>query len=149
MESEQLMLLFRARQRLCAIPAEQVAETMRPLPIEPLASGCTGVIGLCRVRGMSVPVVDVGALLGAGEEANSVRFIVLRIENRAVALAVEAVTGTRMVPSRALQDLPPLLGEANAALISAISAVDGAFLLVLRAARILADAHEAVAAAHA
>lgn len=150
MENQQLMLLFRARYRLCAIPAEQVVETMRPLPIEPLAVGSNAVLGLCRIRGASVPVVDAGALLNSAGEARAARFIILRVEDRTVALAVESVTGTRMVPSHALQDLPPLLGEASATLIGAIGAMDGAFLLVLRAARILAHAHEAVPeAAHA
>lgn len=144
MENQQLMLLFRARHRLCAIPAEQVVETMRPLPIEPLAGASSAVLGLCRIRGASVPVVDAGALLNAAGEASAARFIVLRVEDRFVALAVESLTGTRALPSHALQGLPPLLGEASATLIGAIGAVDGAFLLVLRAARILADAYEAV-----
>jgi purine-binding chemotaxis protein CheW len=146
-ENQQLMLLFRAHRHLCAIPVERVIETMRPLPIEPLAIASGAVLGLCRIRGTSVPVVDTGALFGAQGEAASARFIVLRIENRIVALAVESVTGIRAVPSRALQDLPPLLGEANAALVASIGAADGAFLLVLRTARILAEAHEAMAEA--
>ena len=147
MENQQLMLLFRAHRHLCAIPVERVIETMRPLPIEPLAIASGAVLGLCRIRGTSVPVVDTGALFGAQGEAGSARFIVLRIENRIVALAVESVTGIRAVPSHALQDLPPLLGEANAALVASIGAADGAFLLVLRTARILAEAHAAMAEA--
>jgi purine-binding chemotaxis protein CheW len=149
-ESQQLMLLFRARHLLCAMPMEQVIETMRPLPIEQMAAADGAVLGLCCIRGVSVPVVDVAALLGVGGDAKSMRFIIVRVEDRAVALAVETVTGARAVSLRSLQDLPPLLGEASAALISSIGAVDGAFLLVLRAARILADADEAFpAAAHA
>jgi purine-binding chemotaxis protein CheW len=148
-ENQQLMLLFRAHGRLCAIPAEHVIETMRPLPIEPLVAVSGAILGICCIRGASVAVVDAGVLLGiAGEDKT--RFIVLRVEDRVVALAVDAVSGVRAVSPRSLQELPPLLGEANAALVSSIGAVDGAFLLVLRAARILADAHEAFpAVAHA
>jgi purine-binding chemotaxis protein CheW len=149
-ENQQLMLLFRAHGRSCAIPAEQVVETLRPLPVEPLATAGGAVLGLCCIRGGSVPVVDSGALLGAADSAKNTRFIVLRVEDRAVALAVEAVDGVRVVPSRSLQDLPPLLSEASATLVSSIGALDGAFLLVLRAAHIFADAEQAFpVAAHA
>lgn len=147
-ENQQLMLLFRARHRLCAMPAEQVSETMRPLAVEPLAAAGDFVLGLCGIRGMSVPVVDAGALLGVAGRAQPARFVVLRVEDRAVALAVEAVVGVQTVSARTLQELPPLLGEASAALVSSIGAVDGAFLLVLRAARIL-SATEIPEAAHA
>ena len=146
MENQQLMLLFRARHHLCAIPAEQIIETMRPLPVEPLAAAGGCVLGLCEIRGDSIPVVDAGALLGVTGEARHTRFVVLRVEDRAVALAVEAVMGVRSVPSRRLQELPPLLGEASAALIASVGTADGAFLLVLRAARIMADAPVAVTA---
>jgi purine-binding chemotaxis protein CheW len=59
-ENQQLMLLFRARRHLCAMPTEQVVETMRPLPVEPLAAAEPFVLGLCRIRDTSVPVVDAG-----------------------------------------------------------------------------------------
>jgi len=120
---------------------------MRLLAIEPLAQSDGFVLGLCTIRGTSVPVVDVGALLGAGDAAQSTRLVMVRVEERVVALAVEAVLGIRAVASQSLQDLPPLLGEASTALIASIGAVDGAFLLVLQAARILADAHASVAVA--
>jgi purine-binding chemotaxis protein CheW len=135
-ENQQFMLVFEARRHLCAMPAEQVVETLRPLAVEPLAAAHDFILGLSAIRDRSVPVVDVGALLGTGGERNCTRFIVLRVEERFVALAVEAVLGVRKVASRSLQDLPPLLGEASTAHITSIGALDSAFLLVLRAGRV-------------
>jgi purine-binding chemotaxis protein CheW len=141
-ENQQLMLVFEARRHLCAMPAQHIVETMRPLAVEPLAATSDFVLGLSTIRDRSVPVVDVGALLGAGSERHCTRFIVLRVENRFVALAVGAVQGVRKASLQSLQDLPPLLGEA--AHIASVGALDSAFLLVLRAGRILADVAETI-----
>ena len=144
MENQQLMLVFEARHHLCAIPAQHLVETLRPLAIEPLAPAHNFILGLSTIRDRSVPVVDVGALLGAVGNRNCARFIVLRVDARFVALAVEAVLGIRKVASQSLQDLPPLLGEASNAHITSIGALDRAFLLVLQAGRILSDVADSV-----
>ena len=141
------MLLFRARDRLCAIPVAEVAEIMRPLPLERLAALPDFVLGLGGIRGASVPVVDAGALLGGGAVAARPpgRFVLLRVGKRSVALAVEAVVGVRSLATDALGTLPPLLGEAGRELIAAIGAADGEFLLVLRTVRLAAGSPEAPA----
>ena len=49
--------------RACAIPLQHVAETMRPLPIEPVAGTPGFVRGVSVIRGAPTPVVDLRALL--------------------------------------------------------------------------------------
>ena len=44
--------------RACAIPLDHVAETMRPLPIEPVAGTPGFVRGVSVIRGAPTPVVD-------------------------------------------------------------------------------------------
>ena len=112
---------------------------MRPLPVEPIASAPLFVSGLALVRGVPTPVVDAGRLLGAGDDGQPTRFVVVRVGERRVALAVEAVVGLRTLSAAALRELPPLIQEASADVIAAIGALDAALLVVLRAARLLPE----------
>jgi purine-binding chemotaxis protein CheW len=123
---------------LCALPLEQVVETMRPLPIVTMEGAPKFVSGLCLIRGVPLPVVDTGSLLG-GVESRPTRFVTVKDGTRLVALAVDEVFGHRAIPSDSLLELPPLLGTGRADLIAAIGAVDAELLLVLRTARIVPE----------
>jgi len=58
------LLLFRIGGRLCALRLESVLETMRPLPVEPMAGTPPFVLGISIVRGVAMPVVDPARLFG-------------------------------------------------------------------------------------
>jgi purine-binding chemotaxis protein CheW len=132
-------LVCRVRSRLCALPLAHVVETMRPLPVEPLSSTLPFVTGIAIIRGIPVPVVDAGAVLGTGEPPNPSRFVSLQVDGRSVALAVEGVVGIRDLTAEVFGDLPPLLREVAPDVVSAIGVLDAAFLAVLRATCILPD----------
>ncbi len=135
------MLLCMTGGRLCALPLAHVIETMRPLPIEPFGGMAPFVSGASVVRGAPVPVIDLGLVLGlaTGGEQQPGRFVLLRAGERRVALAVEAVIGIREIASESLGELPRLLNEAKAEVVSAIGALDSALLLVLEAMRLAPD----------
>jgi purine-binding chemotaxis protein CheW len=133
-----LSLFCRVRTRLCALPIEHVLETMRPLPIEPLAGAPAFVSGLAIIRGSPVPVVDAARLLGAGE-GRPARFVTLQTGGRRVALAVDGVVGVGTIPERSSHDLPPILGDVAAEFVAAIGTLDADLLLVLRAARLVPE----------
>jgi purine-binding chemotaxis protein CheW len=135
---QRLSLLCRVSAHLCALPLEHVVETMRPLPVEIVGSAPEFVSGLSIVRGVPLPVVDTGSLLGAGE-SRPTRFVTVKAGKRFVMLAVDAVLGLRAIPPDSLQELPPLLGDARAELITAIGAIDSELLLVLRTARVVPE----------
>jgi purine-binding chemotaxis protein CheW len=124
-------LLCRAGARLCALPIETIVETMRRLPIEPLARAQPFVLGMSVVRGAPVPVVDVAALLGE-PAVNPERLVTLRVGERVVALALNEVLGLREISGAAV---PPLLKDAAGEVVAAIGALDAELLLVLNAAR--------------
>jgi purine-binding chemotaxis protein CheW len=132
-------ILFRARERLCAVPVTQVREIMRPLPITFLADMPRFVLGLSRIRDTATPVVDAGALLGLESPAATTRFLILRIADRSIALAVEAVTGMHRIVRESLQGLPPLLRDSNGDMVSSIATLDKEFLLVLHTARLIPE----------
>lgn len=127
------------RTHLCAVPLEHVAETMRPMPVTPLAGAPSFVRGMSVIRGCAIPVVDGGSLLGSAAPASPTRFVTLKTDANHVALAVEEVVGIRSLAALALNDLPPLLRSVNADLVSAVGMLDRELLLVLQTARIVPD----------
>jgi purine-binding chemotaxis protein CheW len=133
-------LICRVRSLCCALRVSHVVETMRPQPLEPLTSAPGFVVGVAVIRGVAVPVVDVGALLGSSEPPRPTRFITLAIGQRSVALAVEGIVGVRILPDDALEELPPLLRDASLAAVERIGTLDASLLVVLRTARMVTDA---------
>jgi purine-binding chemotaxis protein CheW len=133
----QFALVCRVRERLCALPLSHVVETMRPLPIETLASMPAFVQGLARARGNPLPVVDLGGMLGASAPARATRFIMVRVEERRVLLAVEEVLGVRELNTAEAKDLPPLLGAGTESVVASVGVLDAALLVVLRGARLV------------
>lgn len=131
--------MCRVGDRLCAIPLADVVETMRPLPVEAVAGAPNYVPGVAIIRGEALPVIDVGALLGAGG-SRAGRFVTLRVADRRVALAVDDVVGVRALPSAALGRLPPLLRSAGAGAVSSMSALDSELLVRLDGAHVVPDA---------
>jgi len=129
-------LICRVRKRLCALPLEHVIETLRPLPVEPVAGAPAFVRGLSVIRGMPLPVVDAARLFG-DEDAQPERFVTLVAGTRRIALAVDSVLGVRSISRDALHALPPLLHEAGDDVIASIGLLDAELLLVLRSARLL------------
>ncbi|TAK22090.1 MAG: chemotaxis protein CheW [Chloroflexota bacterium] len=133
-----LYLLCRVRGALCALPLEHVVETMRPLPVEPLAGTPPFVRGVSIIRGVPLPVVDAALLVNAQHD-DPARFVTLRVGGRQVALAVNEVVGVRAIKPEGFHDLPPLLREVAADVITSIGALDHELLLTLQSARLVPD----------
>lgn len=108
---------------------------MRPLPVEPLLHAPSFVLGLSVIRGRAVPVVDLGRLL-MGEVSTIRRFISVRVQDRAVALAVSEVLGTRSLDLDRFGTIPPLLAAASE-VRGAIGMLDGRLLQLLDTVRLL------------
>jgi purine-binding chemotaxis protein CheW len=144
-------LVFRAGSLLCALRLDDVIETMRPLPIRPLAGTPAFVCGICVMRGMPTPVVDVARLLG-GEPAEASRFIAVRTERGPVAFATGQVLGIRPVTiGDATTGHVALLSGTGAAgpLVAGIAAMGAEPLLLLQSMRVVPDEVWASAAGQA
>ena len=127
-----LAIICRVRTRHCAFFAADVVEVMRPLPIEGVANMPAFVLGLSIIRGAPTPVIDAGALLGDDREsARPRRFILVRLDERRIALAVEDVLGVRALAGENVGVLPPLLQHAAGDVITALGTLDARLLLVL------------------
>lgn len=131
-------LIFRLGTARCSLPLHSVVEIFRPLPIEPIKDAPEFVLGLAIVRGEPVPVVDISQLV-TGRHGHPARFVVVQTGVRRVALAVDEVVGIRLLEAERLQDLPPLLGGSDSAVVSAIGTLDSELFMVLHASRLIPD----------
>ena len=134
----ELSLLCRVHPFVCALPLGHVIETLRPLTVEPLWGAPGFVCGLSIIRGVPVPVVDMGRLLGS-ERTRPTRFVTLRAGARTVAIAVDAVIGVRALGSAGTGELPPLLSGAGNAAVLSLGSLDRELLLVLKSGRLVPD----------
>jgi purine-binding chemotaxis protein CheW len=128
-------LACRVSSHVCALPLTGIIETMRPLPIEAFPRAPSFVSGLAVIRGAPTPVVDMRALMG--EAAGSVgRLVAVKIKERVVALAVDAVIGVHHLSTTRATALPPLLKNVAGDAVSAVSVRDAELLLFFESARI-------------
>lgn len=138
-QEARLVLIVRTRQRWWAMPLEHVVETMRPLPVEPVADMPGYVRGLSLIRGEPTVVIDLARLFDSGGAGPSNRFVVVRAGGRPAALAVEAVSGVHRVEAASLAEVPPLLRGASTQAVAAIGSLDRELLVVLETARIIPE----------
>jgi purine-binding chemotaxis protein CheW len=114
-----------------------VIETMRALPVKPVAGAPDFVLGLSIVRGVPVPVVHAARLL-ARLASPPTRFVSVRVGERRAILAVEEVLGVEAIEDGTLSALPPLL-EAGSEVVLRMGALDAELLCVLDTARLVPD----------
>ena len=135
------MLICRVGSRLCGLPLAHVVETMRPLPVEPLAHLPSFVDGVSIIRGRPIPVLDARRLLGEdGASGARTRFVTLELAERSAALSVDAVLGVRDIDVAELEQLPALLRDAQNDLVAALGTLDHELLVVLERSRLLPEA---------
>lgn len=130
-------VLFRIGAQLAAIPIGHVVEIMRTLPIDALADLPRGVLGVSRIRGEVVPVVDGSIVLNGAPGERRAKLILLRAGDRRVALAVDEVEGVHVLSREQRRALPPLLGDGKHA--REIAVHDRALVPVLDDVRLVSD----------
>jgi purine-binding chemotaxis protein CheW len=139
------LILLRSRGRTCALPAEHVVETMRPLAYDAMPGAPPCVLGVAVIRGEPTVVVDVGVVLdteatpGAALGEPSARFVTVKAGARTVALLVDAVLGLRPEPRATVGALPPMLRGARGDVVARIATLDAELLFVLECARLVPD----------
>jgi len=145
-----LSVVFRAGSLLCALRLDDVIETMRPLATRPLAGTPSFVRGICIMRGVPTPVVDVACLLG-GEQAEIIRFLAVRTERGPVAFATGEVAGIRVTAAGgpAADGHTALLTGASSRLVAGVGTIDTEPLLLLQSMRVVPDHVWAAAAGEA
>ncbi|MNS65122.1 CheW-like domain protein [compost metagenome] len=127
-----------AGDRAVAVPVDTVIETMRPLPVEPLAGLPPWVEGVALIRGRPTPVLNVAALLGESGQASLGAFVTVRAERCALALAVRRVTGVGSLEPGEWQALPSIAAGVTEA-VEAVGVLGARLTTVLSASRLIPD----------
>jgi purine-binding chemotaxis protein CheW len=131
-------LIFRAGSLLCALSLDEVIETMRPLETRPLAGTASFVRGISVLRGVPTPVLDVARLLGGGP-GEIERYVAVRTERGAIALATGAILGIRAVTAELAGGHPALLAGGGSRLVAGVATVGAEALLLLQSMRTVPD----------
>jgi purine-binding chemotaxis protein CheW len=137
--SNPVLLLVRIPGAVCGLMVGDVVETMRPLPVEPLANVPDFIRGIALIRGAAVPVIELAALFQAHSTGPITRFLTVRVGERCVALAVESVIGIAELDENRFAEMPPLLKSARTESIEAIGTLDAELLVLLRASRLVPE----------
>ena len=142
-------LIFRAGPLLCALDLDEIVETMRPLETRALAGTPSFVRGITVLRGVPTPVIDVSRLLGgAATTEQPDRYLAVRSERGAVALATGEILGIRTVEAEPTGGHPALLGGRSTRLVAGVGILGTEPLLLLQSMRAVPDeVWEAAAAA--
>ncbi|WP_257453894.1 chemotaxis protein CheW [Archangium lipolyticum] len=140
-QGSRCFLVVRAQEWMCALPLEEVEETMRPLPVAPVSAAPVFVRGVCLVRGTPAPVVSLAMLLGgqAVLSGSGRRFVSLRVPEGRLALEVDEVRGLRWVEEGQLDSVPPLLRATASGHLRHLGSLDGRLMAVLGAAHLLPE----------
>lgn len=101
---------FEIKGQIYAIEVEYVREIVRILEITPLPSSPRLIEGVIDLRGMVIPVMDLGRVLGRGPGSTSMRarIIVLEIDGLALGVWVDAATDVLTLDAQRLEDVPQL-----------------------------------------
>lgn len=124
-----------------AAPVERVQEILDLRPISRLPRAPASLLGMIDVRGRSVPVADLRALLGLGwgEDDHDTRILVLSLsDGRVVGLKADRVYEVAALDEARLERPDPERGWAMDA-VAGIGRREGRFVSVLDVDRLLAE----------
>jgi purine-binding chemotaxis protein CheW len=121
----------------------RIREIVRPIPTTPIPGSPVGVVGVIRLRGLVLPVVDLRArfaLSAAKPKADEQRFVVVTVDGRRIALVVDRVGDVVTVSRRDIRLARDTLSGASARFFVGIVTFHDRIVLLLNATRVLADA---------
>jgi len=130
-------VVFRIGRELHACDVAQVEEVVTGEPVHPLPDVPRPLLGVLRLRGGLVPVLDLAFALGLRlEEGREPDVMVLDAGERSVGVAVDEAREVAVFPASAVRPAPPHGPEPEAHVLG-IAQADGALVTLLDLAAVL------------
>jgi len=126
---------------LYGIDVAQVCEIVRCPALVPLPHAPALIEGVVDLRGVVLPIVDLGRVLGGPPVADPdrARVAVLRIDDLLVGLRVAAAVDVLSLPATQLEELPPLAAQAGYEVVRTVVRREGAPPLLVLALEALLE----------
>lgn len=137
-EARELIAFQVAGQEFC-VDVMSVREIRGWTPATPLPNAPPFVLGVVNLRGVVLPVIDLGARLGLGAATPSPRhvMVVAWIGERLVGLLVDSVCDIVTVTDAMIQPTPDVASEAVRSLVRGVLALDQRMMSLLQLEHIL------------
>lgn len=105
MPVEEDYLVFAAAGQKCALPALDVREVARQLPLTPVPGACAGVAGIINLRGHVLTALDTAVLLGLPRVSCRAANIIVAADGRFYSLLADAAGDMLRLPRESLHPL--------------------------------------------
>jgi len=132
-------LRLRVHQQDYAVELLKVQEVLLPVPVLALRDTDPAIRGVMNLRGVVVPVLDLGVWLGLEEVQDSpqTRFVVLEQNGDCLALRVSAVLDVHAVPDSRIEPPEHTLADPGSAMLRGVARLSSQPVLLLDAAALL------------
>ncbi|MCL1910666.1 MAG: chemotaxis protein CheW [Leptospirales bacterium] len=134
-KSEQVVC-FKIGKEEFAVDILLVQEIFKLPEITKLPKAADYVIGVINLRGKVIPIVDLSLKFGLGDSsvekhAHGTRGLVVSIEGKQVALAIDSVSHVVRVTSSDIEPPPPVIRGISGRYIVGIAKIDAGFVVIL------------------
>ena len=102
-----------------ALPIEQVQEIIRAVEPRTLPHADPGLLGVINLRGVTIPVFDLGLVLGGAPQAGDGKIIVVEGDGQRVGIVVDEVSEVLTVSDEQLEEPP--VGDPRLAAIAKVN----------------------------
>lgn len=132
------LVVFRLMKEEYGLPITKVQEINRLVPITKLPQTPSFVEGVINLRGRIIPVIDLRKRfqLGANEQSDDTRIIVVEVNGQTVGITVDQVTEVVRLPADAVEPPPPAF-ILDAQYVNGIGKLDDRLLILLNIDKIL------------
>lgn len=132
-------LRLRVHQQDYAVELLKVQEVLLPVPVLAMRDTDPAIRGVMNLRGVVVPVMDLGVWLGLEEVQDSpqTRFVVLEQNGDCLALRVSAVLDVHAVPDNRIEPPEHTLADPGSTMLRGVARLSSQPVLLLDAAALL------------
>lgn len=132
-------LRLRVHQQDYAVELLKVQEVLLPVPVLPMRDTDVAILGIMNLRGVVVPVLDLGFWLGLEEVLDSAqtRYVVLEQNGQCIALKVSAVLDVHAIADGQIEPAEHTLAPQGDSMLVGVARLNSRAVLLLDASGLL------------